>query len=738
MAGRDLSKQELERIEQLVSQEVSRAFEKATSGTAMHKLGVALTLISLLDSKSLGKHQSQSLEEYDNEARDVLEMRRTAVEDVRTRWAQDPSVAKAMTAARELGLRRALGNPQVRIKAFATFLVSPEFKRIAMRRCDDDRAKVFSEKIATLTSLDPDLAQDVALIWFAWEIEEDPGRAIKQASEAEAIDALDRVLALMVALSEEDAKKSCTAPGGSHARMLPANAMHELASQASRRALATTLTKHFRTKSYLRELSNDDARLIAEANKIDPRFGRLHATLAKTQWLGRGVTSFFSLWSLAVVADSFPPVDAQGNFSKSKAAVGCSTLLSIVGTVPEMAKFADTDLAKVLGTVVTRQFRNGSAVARAGGVCKLAQGAKFVRFCGYLGPVGDVIALPISISNIIAEAKNEDSVDVVIAAASTVTAAAGLVGGILILAGSGVGLPLAVGAAVVGLVLALVDTCFGESALTGQIRQDLRMLDISTAEEQAHQKLTTDTRTVTRVYGYMGGGGMVQSTERYTISDKKVRARASTATQAEKVALINQSCEGWTDGGDETLIVQVLCDTPYDNGEFLRLVETVDMRRVARELESENEAAIVMLWTAQAYANANKTPGKPFREQLMHHANEHRDGPIRNFLKRCKDKPEGGNEMKRSIYQSIEPSLIVDACKALMAGKTYGGDESAIYELLAKCSYTQYSKVFERGGYSFVRQLKSELSSSQWQKVRSWMRNEQCSPCVRHYATMAR
>ncbi len=704
----------------------------------MHKLGVALTLISLLDSKSLGKHQAQSLEEYDNEARDVLEMRRAAVENVRARWARDPSVTRAMKTAREAGLRRALGNPQARIKAFATFLVSPEFKRIAMGRRTEQRAKIFSEKIATLTSLEPDLAQDVALIWFAWEIEEDPGRAIEEAPECEAIDAMDRVLALLVSLSDEEAKQDCRAPSGSNARMVPAHAMHSLANRASRRALASKLTTHFRTKSYLRELSNDDARLIAEANKIDPRFGRLHATLAKTQWLGRGVTSFFSLWSLAVVADSFPPVDAQGNFSKAKAAVGCSTLLSIVGTVPEMAKFADTDLAKVLGTVVTRQFKNGSVVARAGGACKLAQGAKFVRFCGYLGPVGDAIALPISVSNIVAEAKNEDGVDTVIATASAVTAAAGLVGGILILAGSGVGLPLAVGAAVAGLVLALVDTCFGESALTGQIRQDLRLLDISTAEEQAHRRLTTDTRTVTRGYGYMGGGGMYRATERYTISDKKVRARASKATQAEKVALINQYCEGWTDGSDETLIVQVLCDTPYGNNEFLRLVEALDMRRVARELESANEAAIVMLWTAQAYANTNKPPGKPFREQLLHHAKEHRDGPIRDFLKRCKDKPEGGNEMKRSVYYTIEPGLIVEACKALMAGKTYGGDESAIYELLAKCSWTQFSKVFQCGGFSFVRQLEDELSTRQWQTVRSWMRNEKCSPGVRHYATMAR
>lgn len=742
MGGVQIAEKTWERIETSVSQSVGEAFTKEKWGSDTHKLGVALSLLAMLETGSLGKKANQTLEQYDSEARDALALRRVHLEKRRDAWAATEEVKRVLSKARASGIAAVLGsNPTPRIQAHAEYLKSDAFLSTTRSLPDATRAERLKAEALRIVSLDADLGQEVARAWMADELKCNPLRAIRGVCDKKATQALEDVLALLAKLSgDDDAMRHAAGPQGPKgAMMIPGTAIHKLiATAAARRTIATGLSQAMRTRSFYSSLAADDPSLIAKLKADGVPGAELLEKIAKAGFVGRGITSFFSLWGLAAVTECFPPVDKDGKVKWGQLAVSTSTGLSIAGNLPDIGKFLSADVGPLLGKFLSTEFKAAKVVQSACTATKVTQAAKFVRVCEFLGPVGDAIALPMAFMAVGNERRNEDAVGVATNVVGCVSSVAGLTGGILVLAGSGVGLPLAVAAAFVGITAALIDAGFGESALTGKIREDLRYLGVSDKEEKTYERLTTEMRTVTRGYGGYGYGGTYTARQRCAVSSSTVRQRAQTANRYEKVQLLTKYLEGWTTSSDEKLVWQVLYDTPYTNNEFLDLMKAVDARRVARELENDDHAAKVMIWTIRAYERANEPIGAAFNDQLLQHCREHHDGAVTNFHSRVVVSNPSGDQISLDTYAKIDPKVIVEATKLLMAGNTDGDEERAVYRLLAKTDHAQFCKAIEYGKTPYLRQLKDELGSILWHDLHDDMTDKRSTPAVRHYARIVR
>lgn len=742
MGGAKISEETWTRIEASVAEHVGAAFTKERRGTDTHKLGVALSLLAMLETGSLGKRANQTLEQYDSEARDVLALRRVLIEKQRDDWAGTEGVKRVLSKARATGIARVLGgNPGTRIEAHAEYLKSDEFLRTTRSLPDAQRAERLKVEALRIASLDSERAQEVARAWMADELQCNPLRVIRGVCEAKATRALEDVLTVLAKLTEDnDAMRRAAGPAGpTGAMMIPGTAIHKLvATSAARRTMAKGLSQAMRTRSFYGSLAADDPALIARLKADRVPGAELLEKISKAGFVGRGITSFFSMWGLASVTECFPPLDADGKIRWGQLAVSTSTGLSIAGNLPDIGKFLSADIGPLLGKFLSVEFKATKVVQSACSATRVTQAAKFVRVCEFLGPVGDAIALPMTFMAIGDECRNEDAVGTATSVVGFASSLAGLTGGILVLAGSGVGLPLAVAAAFVGITAALIDAGFGESALTGKIREDLRYLGISTAADKTYQRLTTEVRTVTRAYGGYGYGGTYTAQQRCAVSSSTVRERARCANIHEKVQLLTKYLEGWTTSGEEQLVWQVLFDTPYTNNEFLDLVKATDPRRIARELENDDHAAKVMIWTIRAYERAGQPIGPAFNEQLLQHCKEHHDGAVTNFHERVVVSGPSGDQISYGSYAKIDPKVIVEATKLLMSGDTNGAEERTIYRLLAKTDRPQFCKAIEHGGVRYLRQLKDELSAILWGGLHDDMTDKKSTPTVRHYANIVR
>jgi hypothetical protein len=293
---------------------------------------------------------------------------------------------------------------------------------------------------------------------------------------------------------------------------------------------------------------------------------------------------------------------------------------------------------------------------------------------------------------------------------------------------TGIGLPLALVGAAIGLIAAFIDWGWGESNLTGQARRDLRALGISDAEEDAFDELATSVRTRKHPIFHRDefrvpypSGETYTTQERQRADHDTVLRQVANASTAQKVGMINVFLEEATSASEETLVYRVLKQTPYEHGQFLELMEALDCRRLAQELEDDRQAGIVMKWTAVAYNREGRPPGRAFIDQLMQHAEDQHEGAIDVFLE----------DVDRPIYQRIEPTVLLEATRKLLAGHASRGESRTIARMLWLTSWAQFNAVIERGNVEYVRQLRSSLQAAELRQVMGWMRRPEASDTVK-------
>jgi hypothetical protein len=746
---RKISDETMRRLEQETKKEVGNTLTSAQRGSKLHKLALALSLLDMVTSNRLGKHHNQTLGEFDSDARDVLGMRQSEVQALADKLLADPEVTAAFKRAYQRAQRTVLGGGyRTAIQQYANYILSDTFFN-SLPAKGKARANAVGAELKKLMALDPDIARTTSAEFLGLEITRNPCGVISTLTEPERIDAIYRVLTLLAELDKNDPEcriaRDSTGPqhslsgergsletvvggakGGAKAIKTGQKVAALLQDVTGRAAIARALGQAMTHRNFYGIVGDEveAGQLVALLEQRNhKKAAEFIRRIQSGSGVGRGLTFFTGLVALAGVVVTFPPVDAQGRIKWNEIGAMSSALASFGGNLPTYTKFVTQDIRVIARWVMRKEAAEvATAIARGGkAAATAAKASKFTRFCKVLGPIGDILAIPVIGYAMYGEIKNEDTVGTICQGVSLSASVIGLFGLAAASGSTGIGLPLAVVAVVAGLGALIVDSIWGESAMTGQIRQDLRYLGITDGEDQVHRNLAQ--RTVTRTaypvsYGYGYGMGYGGSSYTYQAQQNlplsQVRTNAASANIHQKVALINHYMDQSTSGSEETLIYNIFKDTRGNQAQFLQLVESVDTKVVALELETDGQATDVLYWILNAYTQAGKPPTMKFGAYLEHVACEHRDEVIHGLFNRL-------NPSDKKTYHGMDPASIRRATEKLMSGYTDGAEERAIYRLLLFTDYPQFNRLIEGGGVSYVKNLRSELSSSEWANVRKWM-----------------
>lgn len=743
---RRISDATMKTLETESKNQVSEKLKNATEGTALHRLALSLSLLDMLKSTTLGSDNNLTLAQFDDDARNTLSMRESQLE----RLADDLLVCSDATAAFEQAYNEAkrivLGpGYQSAIAQFANFIVSDAFYA-SLPSHGAARKDALASEMSKLRALDPELATRTAAEFLGMEIAHAPGRVISEFTLDECVDAVYQVLSLLAEI--ERSQRACHAPGaGQGAKGQDAKIVGEsvgmqsvlaglktgatcadtskkvadlLENTAKRMSIARDLAKGLKHRSSAGMLG-DDAKIAKSAEWLQQNgYGKAAAVATWLQdhpMFGRGLASFTGLVALAGVAFTFSFRDSKGNINWDQVLGGASTVASSLGNAPTYIKFFKEDSVNLAKTVMRREgVQLAKTAAEAGASCTAvaAKASRFVRFCKVMGPVGDVLSLPVGCYAIKAELENEDTVGVVCQGVAMGSSVLGLFALAAASGSTGIGLPLAALAIAAGLAALLVDWAWGESAMTGDIKKKLRYLEITSGEDEVYRKLAQRTVTRTGSYGGYNVGGTYTYKAQQDLPHKTVRSNARAASIQHKQALINKYMEGSTSGSQETLIFQVLKDTRGNNDEFLQLVESIDTKVLADELETGWQARSVMSWIVSAYTKAGRPPTNTFGDFFEHLCSQHRSGVINDFFKYL-------SPVDKKTFQKHDAPSVRRGTEKLMDNTTYNSDERAIYEILKATSYPQFNAVVEGGKRAYAARLQDELESYQWNNVRRWM-----------------
>ncbi|MBF2055056.1 MAG: hypothetical protein IGS03_16530 [Candidatus Sericytochromatia bacterium] len=650
----------------------------------------------------MGMLQDPRLASEDQEARDVLNMRRSQIEAELTRLQSSPEVVAAFEQARSDALQQTFGAEADTVaQEYANYILSDDFQQSLQGLSSEAVAERVQTELMQLNAMNPALQAEVseslqqqALIRAATEALTQPGEAGDQAEAgvAAAIESFLSYSQTAASTSRHTGNALRALSGGQHSLQEIGQAI----ARGTRNIRLDDMNNGMaQVRDYLNTLPEGLRRSSLEALAVMEGNGTLGSLIALGSVAGIARTDVpepgdVGAWATLVGASA----DLVGNsnhllrgVSHSQRifdAMGASSMaqfMTRVGqTADRMDAFADLTIN---GARAADAINNGARFA-----------ARFPVFNGIAAGAG-IVADGYAAYQ---EYQNEDNLGMAMRGVGLASGAASLAA-ITVMSGPAAPITL-VGATVVGLTAWGIDAMWGESDLTGQIRQDLRALGISSQEENTFRDLTT--RPVTRP---QRGGGT--QTHRVAVSDETIRSRAQQADNAQRVALINQYMDQWTDGDEETLIYNVLMDTPTANGEFLDLIEQLDTTTLASEMENSTRAVNLLERMGQAYLEAGREPGPAFSNYLERLATDHNASAIHSFLNRAPD------EIQSAVPASVRRSM----AESLMAGGTSGTEERAIYRLLNTASDAQFDTLVQEGGLDFLNQLYSELSETQSQGI---------------------
>lgn len=705
------------RLDEEIKKACAAAFGWSKRHQSMHKLGVADTLLNMLKTSAFGKRGNKTLEQYDEEARDVLVLRRAQLERRRGQLLSTPAVERELKKARDRAIAIVLGNGRTAAKGFAQYLISDAFFASLdnLGRSPSLRAQRQRAQLLRLGVLDQKLAEQVARHWGAKELELDPIGVLQRVPREKARLAAEGLLAMLADLSKSQRTKlGYQAAKGPKSPLLlgwAANVDDFVATPQARTALARSLAAMMGRDELRRSLRHlDDATFIARLRTNNVAGADFLEAMTRSPVSGRRLTVFFSLWGMISVGTNARPVDEAGKVRWDQVRCNAVSTLGIVSTLPDLAKFGAADLERVLVTFVSAEIEGSALTTKiCAGSKVVAASSGFKLLCDSLGLVGDVIAIPMAIKGWRDECTNEDTIG---AAANLVglissTVSAGLV--LATILGATIWPPLAIGLALTGLASSIFGSVFGESALTGKIREDLRYLDISTNEEKTHR-------------AYVASRGVSSA------------STAASPSFYEKLRIINVDMDGRTSAKAERRIHRIFGETRSDSTTFVKLIEATDPARVADELEDTQQACDLLVWTALAYRHLGQPPGRGFEEQFLDHCSSHRWKPLVEFFHEV----NGSNPDLQRAFQAVPAGKLYLGSSYLMIGQTRSGEEWALSYMLQTASAEQLDGIIRIGRSEYLRDLRSELDDEPWERFHKRMRSDKACPQTQTYAKMVR
>ena len=636
--------------------QVKAILKAAPQGSQLQQFKSALRMMSLLQDPRL---------KTDPQAQDILVMRKSQIEKAYQELSQSPEIKAVFEQARQAALKKIFGaSTNVRAQQQAAYLLSNQFQSELRELSPEEIQSKVQRELSALALLKPQLAEALTPQLMAKTLR---SRSLyKLQAEGEAGDSSRETLARALGIYLKT-QQTASSVG------LQANNVARLTQLSDQR---------------INELSQAVARLTEGTKAAD------YQKLAV---------------SLMDKVDQLPP-DLQQDASRLLTHMQAQNIFGTILFAGSLAGLLQKDLPddpKAWASLTSSSLSTAALSSNAFRLLGLENMADIAGKINFKAPVSGLqipvvwsvvagINTTLAAINLVDEVYNEDPI-------GTASQALGVGSGLAAMAAmtllSGPAAPLTlIGTSVVGLAAWGMDLVWGESDLTGTIRQDLRTLGIAKNEseilhkyssESQHSKLAPNARSVSAVKAL-----------------EKLEHLAQTSSE-EKVALINQWMDQYTGSTEEDLIFQTL--TLNGDTELLSLMENLNTGRLASELENSGQVLSLMFRVSNLSETERAT--KVLEPMLERLTKESRTEDLQVFMLR----------VNPDVKALIAPEAIENMIKELMDGWFDRAPAQALITQLISDPdlHPQISKILAQSGSEWLDALLKNLPDANAKAIRT-------------------
>lgn len=618
---------EVKKVLDAYNGEVRKALEQATSGSRLDRFETSLRMLANLQDPRL---------QQDKQAWDVIQMRRSQIESEYQRLIQTPEVKQAFDQAREQALVKIFGSElKQRAGQQAAYLLSEDFQQELAKLPENEVQGRVQQELSALAILDPKQADVIASELIKRTVAHQALKSLQSQDESgiQVREGLSSALGVYLKAQQTAVGVSVQATNLSRLANLPDDQIKHLTDAVAELAQDTKADTH-------QQLANS---LLSRVDDLPVELRQNASALIKHMQTQKVLGTVLLAGSVAGLMRTELPQDPKAWVSLGTGVVGTATM--------------SHHAFRLVGLNQTADFAAKLNASAALGSLKIPVVGSLLTG---INTTMDAVAL-------VNEYQNEDHVGMA-------TRAMGVGSGLATLAAitvmSGPAAPITlIGSTVVGLAAWGIDSVWGESDLTGKIRQDLRKLGISEQEERILEQ-------------YEQGKPVAE------------------ASNPERVALVNALMDQRTNSREETMIYDTLMQVPAAN--FGALLKNIHAGRVVAELERRDELRGFLTRVAETVQPGPDTP-KLLGPLMQSLATEKRSHELRDFL--AKASPE--------LKQTLPPATLQTMIDQLLKGWTGGSEEKAVISLLTDSGLKQPREgMLKLGGEKLVVKLNKELPES--------------------------
>ncbi|PKL78337.1 MAG: hypothetical protein CVV27_03440 [Candidatus Melainabacteria bacterium HGW-Melainabacteria-1] len=539
---------------------VRARLDQARPGTPLDKFETSLRLMA-----SLGDSRLQQ----DTQAWEVLQMRRAQIEAQYQNLTQSPEIKQVFASARTEALRQVFGQDlQPRAQAQAAWLLSDDFQQqLDALKGPEIQARV-QQELSNLAALNPKLAEQVAGELFEKTLSRQAIKSLQSAgAEGDAARAgLGQALSVYLKAQQSAAGIGMQATNLARLSSLGDEKLAELGQAVADLAQGSGAVTQDAQKLANTLLDRVDDLPLEMRQDASALISHLHAQNILGTVLLAG--------SVAGLLNRELPQDPKAWVGLTTASLGTASMSHFAFRLVGLNQAAD-----LAGKLNFKAALGGLQIP-------------------VLGSVLTGINTTLDAMAFVDELYNEDSV-------GATSRALGVGSGLATLAAitlmSGPAAPVTlIGATVVGVTAWGIDSVWGESDLTGRIRQQLRQTGIS---EQEQALLATAT------------------------------SGKSPGSNPERAALIAALMDQATDSAEESQIHQILMQTP--DQDFLPLLAQLHLPRLCAELENTTQVVDLLKRSTELAAAEGKPPAPVLAPMLSSLAEARRGEALSNFVRQA-------------------------------------------------------------------------------------------------------
>ncbi len=568
---------------------IKNGLEQAASDSALGQFSGTLKLMANLQDPRL---------QQDSQAWELLQLRRSQIEAAYAEQSQLPEVKAFFEHSRQTAMQANFGDTALRAQQQAAWINSPEFKAgLSLLPPAEAQAKI-QDALSGLAMLDPQLASQTHESLTTDLLEQQALMSLQSLGPegVQAREGFDRALSIYLKNQQSMIKISLANNQPSRLGQLSSAQIDELTHAVSGLAAGAQAKSPY-------ELMQT---LIHRVDELPPHLRSSATTLIHQLSRERLLGSVSFVGSLAGLMNQDVPTDPKAWLSTTSAA------LNTAGSAHHGLR--------LLG------FHNAADLAHKINY-QLPVGAVKVPM---LGAVTTGLGIATESIGFFEELNNEDPVGIG-------TRAAGVGAGVASLAAltviSGPAAPVVlIGSTAVGLTAWGINSLYGESDLTGELRRQLRQSGISDYEEQLIHNIAPDQQA---------------------------------ATLPERVALSNALLDRGTDASEDARIAQQLMNS--SDVDFRAQLSQMHLPRLVRELE--DSALMPVLLRAYQTDSDPASRSSLIENTLQMLQSQGRQGSIQQFI----------SQLPHGSLQGLSTENLISQLESLNAGNL---QEPARKELL--------------------------------------------------------